>query len=848
MALVRDFTATGAVPGKVKEAILAKVIADRVKKVLHRVISPEQYGFISGRRLTDGVALVADIIDAAKNGEEDWYLLLVDFQKAFDSVSRDFAFHVLHRMGFPPRMVTWIRGLHAGTTTKMLVNGWLGAGIEVVSEVRQGCPLAPFFFARWSRWCRWWNRSSWVWMSQSGLATNKAKSTVLPLGANLGRDDGGAFKWAKPKDAERLLGVWVTPDGSGLPTGEKALEEIKRRLALWKQKYLTERARGAVANGYIQPVMTFQAQVYPPPASVWKEIEKLLHNFVAGNKATPDKVFLLWSTELLYTPRHEGGLGVHDPNITLSCLAARRVGLIMTEVNQLKELMMRAADLPLKLDTFTAHERLLRHWEGRSQRWKQTCELFMKSPLSTRTVGVTEAEVAKERIVFNWAIMVGVTTPVGGQKDAEKLWDWVLGDLVRRQQDGTAMLKTMAELTEEIGGKGPAKLAQRAFAAAPAEWKEALLTPCSSSADRGLAGATSLPRVSILEGGGAARLERDAAAMDDDFDDGDYYVKPRMRLTSEPFVSPEDQLDPDASVSRPVLLILCGFAAAFLAAGIMTSGFLQFVLIWIALALVIGPLAPITQTGGDCRVGVGPPLEEHGHAEEQPADEPSPASRYKNTVAREPQEAELADLPVQRAADGGAANGGSASTAASEGVDTSEWTREEWDQLKKLLVKLPRGTTQRWEKVAKGVGSGRRAVDDVIRSAKAVALQKPSDRDAYAAFLSQRKQHKGSSAGAGGAGGAVGAEPAPTSRWEEEGIAPGGAAEADGKGGGNAVTTWTEAQDRALLQALKEFPKDTPLRWDRVASAVPGHTKQRCFKRFAELREKFRSKGGDLAD
>ncbi|CAI5479828.1 unnamed protein product [Closterium sp. Yama58-4] len=574
MALVRDFTATGAVPGKVKEVvtillhkkgdkdqlsnyrpitllsfaykILAKVIADRVKKVLHRVISPEQYGFIPGRRLTDGVALVADIIDAAKNGEEDWYLLLVDFQKAFDSVSRDFVFHVLHRMGFPPRMVTWIRGLHAGTTTKMLVNGWLGAGIEVVSGVRQECPLAPYLFL-----CAVeplvqmveskrlgldvaGQRLSYMgyaddttlalqgkeqlaeaesildtFEKQSGLATNKAKSTILPLRADLGRDDGGAFKWAKPKDAERRLGVWVTPDGSGLPTWEKALEEIKRRLALWKQKYLTEKARGAVANGYIQPVMTFQAQVYPPPASVWKEIEKLLHNFVSGNKATPDKVFLLWSTELLYTLRHEGGLGVQDPNITLSCLAARRVGLMMTEVNQLKkELMMRAADLPLKLDTFTAHERLLRHWEGRSQRWKQTCELFMKSPLSIRTVGVTEAEVAKERIVFNRAIMVGVTSPMGGQKDAENLWDWVLGDLVRRQRDGTAMLKTMAELTEELGGKGPAKLVLIDFVAAPAEWREALLTPCSSSADRGLAGATSLPRVPILEGGEVISLKQ----------------------------------------------------------------------------------------------------------------------------------------------------------------------------------------------------------------------------------------------------------------------------------------------------------------------------------------------------
>ncbi|CAI7778264.1 unnamed protein product [Closterium sp. NIES-54] len=430
MALVRDFTASGALSGKVKEAvtillhkkgekdqlsnyrpitllsfaykILAKVIVDRIKKVIHRVISPKQYGFIPGRRLTDGVTLVGDIIDTAKNGGEDWYLLLIDFQKTFDSVSRDFIFHVLDRMGFPSRLVTWIRGLHAGTTMRMLVNGWLGAGIEVVSGVRQGCPLAPYLFlcaveplvlkveskqlgldvaSQRLSYMGYADDTNLAlqgkeqiteaesildkFEKQSGLATNKAKSMVLPLGANLGRDDGGVFKWAKPKDAERLLGVWVIPDGSGLPTWEMALEEIKTRLALWKQKSLTEKARGSVANGYIQPVMTFQVQVYLPPAPVWKVLEKLIHNFVSRNKATPDRVFLLWSTELLYTPRNEGGLGVHDPNVTLSCLAARMVGLMMTEVNQLKrELMTRAADLPVKLDTFTAHDQLLRHWVG----------------------------------------------------------------------------------------------------------------------------------------------------------------------------------------------------------------------------------------------------------------------------------------------------------------------------------------------------------------------------------------------------------------------------------------------------------------------------------------------------
>ncbi|CAI5463491.1 unnamed protein product [Closterium sp. Yama58-4] len=360
MAMARDFETSASLPAEIKEAVtillhkkgdrdqlnnyrpisllnftykvLARVVAGRMKTVLHHVISPEQYGFLPGRRLSDAVALVADIIDAAKNGGEDWYLLLVDFQKAFDSLSRDFLFQVLRGMGFPPLFVKWVEGLHEGTSTKLLVNGWLGEGLEVVSGVTQGCPLAPYLFLcaveplaqeieraklglskdeQRLNYLGYADDTTLVLQGKeqivsaekildrfervSGLATNKSKSVVLPLGANLGAQDdsGGSFKWAGADDAEKLLGIWVSPSGSGVKTWEKALCHITKKLIKWKQKYLTTSARATVVTYYIVPIVAFQAQIYPPPADTWDDVTHLIHGFVSGNRVLAAKGFIL---------------------------------------------------------------------------------------------------------------------------------------------------------------------------------------------------------------------------------------------------------------------------------------------------------------------------------------------------------------------------------------------------------------------------------------------------------------------------------------------------------------------------------------------------------------------------
>ncbi|CAI5976412.1 unnamed protein product [Closterium sp. NIES-65] len=313
----------------------------------------------------------------------------------------------------------------------------------------------------------------------SGLVTNEGKSVVLPLGANLGAiaDGSAEFKWAGADDVERLLGVWVSPSGSGVKTWEKALERIAEKLIQWQQKYLTTTARATVVNHYIIPIISFQAQVYPPSVEVCEDLVRLLHSFTSGNRASVAKGFRLWSKELLYTTR-VGGIGVLDPEIIITCLAARRVGLFLTEGDVLKkELMELAAELPLGADSFEAHEKLFKHWKGRSARWNQTCECLSRSPLCTRVAAGTREEILLERVVFNKNILLRGTTPIGSQKAANELSDLRLGELFTREVSGDLVQKSMAELAEEVGSRGAARLALKALGCLPAFWYKQLGFP-----------------------------------------------------------------------------------------------------------------------------------------------------------------------------------------------------------------------------------------------------------------------------------------------------------------------------------------------------------------------------------
>ncbi|KAG6509123.1 hypothetical protein ZIOFF_034514 [Zingiber officinale] len=155
--------------------------------------------------------------------------------------------------------------------------------------------------------------------------------------------------------------------------------------------------------------------------------------------------------------------------------------------------------------------------------------------------------------------------------------------------------------------------------------------------------------------------------------------------------------------------------------------------------------------------------------------------------------------------------------------EEKEWTVEDYELLKRQISKHPVGEPRRWERIAEAF-RGQHGLDSVITTAKSLSEKRPASGDSYQQFLKQRKPVDKR---------VVAAELELPLQVGENGDST--------KENGGGAEKWSSGEDIALLNALKTFPKDVSMRWEKVAAAVPGKSKVACMKRVAELKRNFRT-------
>ena len=100
--------------------IVSKLLAKRLKKAMSSIIDGRQSTFIEGRHLLHGVLVANEVVEKAKRKQKHCLVFKVDYEKAYDSVSWNFLFYMIRRMGFCPR---WIEGCLSSASVSILVNG-----------------------------------------------------------------------------------------------------------------------------------------------------------------------------------------------------------------------------------------------------------------------------------------------------------------------------------------------------------------------------------------------------------------------------------------------------------------------------------------------------------------------------------------------------------------------------------------------------------------------------------------------------------------------------------------------------------------------------------------------------
>lgn len=121
-------------------------IAERLKKILPCLINEDQTGFISGRYIGENIRLLYDVINYVEKNNMSGLLLLIDFEKAFDSVSWDFLLKVLDFFNFGYSFKTWIEVFYRNIESCVIVNGHLSEWFMLQRGCRQGDPLSPYLF------------------------------------------------------------------------------------------------------------------------------------------------------------------------------------------------------------------------------------------------------------------------------------------------------------------------------------------------------------------------------------------------------------------------------------------------------------------------------------------------------------------------------------------------------------------------------------------------------------------------------------------------------------------------------------------------------------------------------
>ncbi|KAM6545112.1 hypothetical protein CsatB_025848 [Cannabis sativa] len=376
--------------------VISKILANRLKVVLDKIISPNQSTFISSRIIFDNMLLANEVVHAInnrKNGKVGWAALKLDMSKAFDRVEWDFLQSLMYHFNFPVKFVSNIMKCLTTATISFFVNGEVCGKVFPTRGLRQGDPLSPYLFILCSEGLSALLHHSQCQGVLKGVAISRTAPSLTHL---LFVDDSILFCMATPSSCEALnsaihtysqaSGQLINFDKSSIlfsPNTQANVRDmfmhtfqlvdkpfISKYLGLpqcfsrakyqsfaflkdkvlsviqsWHHKWFSKAGKEILVKAVLQAIPSYAMACFRVPTKICKELESMVSKFWWGS--SPNRPSIHWKKwSMICQSKFVGGMGYRSLVHFNQAMLAKQAWRIFHTPNSLLSLTLKARYFP----------------------------------------------------------------------------------------------------------------------------------------------------------------------------------------------------------------------------------------------------------------------------------------------------------------------------------------------------------------------------------------------------------------------------------------------------------------------------------------------------------------------